>query len=285
MTERKQSMPFAPAGERWLASLKTAGRSESTLDCYARDIRDVASASGLSETTQLSTLNQAAIDTIAAAWRRNGICEGTIVRRFSALRGFAAYLVREHGINLSALLSADFPTHPKGMRPPVEEPAIDLLLSENLDEGWRNARDSAVFAIQADAGLTPAETVGLDVESVDLKSRLVRVLDTHLEARIAGFSDRSRDLLKEYLGALPFELAPTDPLFVTSRRTRLHVRTAQISFRRRRIRLGISPQATLMGLRHSAAARLVGDGNPPDVVASALGILDTTAGRYFGRKL
>ncbi|APG12033.1 hypothetical protein BKD09_27220 [Bradyrhizobium japonicum] len=283
MTDGNQSMPFAPAGALWLASLKTAGKSESTLDCYARDIRDMASASGLLEATQLSTLDQSAIDAIAAAWRYDGACEGTIVRRFSAVRGFAAYLVREHGMNLSALLSADFPTAPKGKRPPLEELKIGLLLSRPV-EGWRSARDSAVFAIQADAGLTPAETVKLDVGHVNLVHRLVRVVDTHLAPRTVGLSDQSRDLIGEYLGALPFALAETEPLFVTSKRARLNVRSAQVSFRRRRMRLGISDEATLMSLRHASAARLANGGASPDMVASAFGVLRSTATRYFDGK-
>jgi integrase/recombinase XerC len=281
MTAHKESMPFAPAGERWLASLKEAGKSESTLDCYARDIRALANATDISDTKELSTLDQSAVDEIAATWRLTGVCEGTIVRRFSALRGFASYLVRQDGMNLSTLLSADFPTAPKGKRPAVEEPAVDVLLSPNIVDGWRDARDTAVFAVQSDAGLTPAETVNLDVGNVDLKSCLVRVVDTHLEPRIVGISERSRDLVAEYLDALPFRLSETGPLFVTSTRKRLHVRSAQVSFRRRRMRLGVSPKATLMGLRHGRAARLVRDGHTHDVVASALGVLRTTAGRYF----
>jgi site-specific recombinase XerD len=281
MTAKKQSTPFAPASDEWLVRLKADGRSASTLDSYARDIRDVAFASGLSEAEQLSTLDQSAIDSVAATWRRAGVCEGTVVRRFSALRGFATYLVHEHGVDLSRLLSANFPTAPKGKRPAVTEPAIGLLLSEDLVGGWRDARDSAVFGIQSDAGLTPAETVKLDVGHVDLGSRLVRVVDTHLAPRIAGISDRSADLVTEYLRALPFPLAKTDPLFVTSKRKRLDVRSAQVSFRRRRMRLGVSPQATLMGLRHATAARLVSEGSKPDVVASVLGVLGATAVRYF----
>lgn len=277
---RKRTNALPPAEDLWLASLKAAGRSDSTLDCYARDIRDLVSASGVVEARQLSTLDQCKIDAIAAVWRQDGALEATIVRRFSALRGFATYLVHEQGMNLSALLSANFPTAPKGKRPPVEELKIGLLLSMDV-EGWRSARDSAVFAIHADAGLTPTETANLNVGHVDLLDRLVHVVDTHLTPRIVGLSDRSRDLVREYFGALPFSLAETEPLFVTSRRTRLNVRSMQVSFRRRRLRLGVSEEATLMGLRHASAARLANNGGSPDLLASALGVLRSTVLRYF----
>ena len=281
MTLRTTSTPFAPIGEQWLERLKDEGKSQSTLDCYARDIRDVAVASGLAEAAQLSKLDQCAIDAIAATWRLAGACETTVIRRFSALRIFASYLARQHGINVSALLSADFPTAPKGARPAVEQSAVGLLLAEHLAESWRDARDSAVFAVQSDAGLTSAEAVKLDVANVDLEACLVRVVETHLAPRIAAISRRSRDLIADYLRALPFTLAEDEPLFVTSKRKRLGVRSAQLSFRRRRTRLGVSPEATLMGLRHAMAARLIAEGIAPDLLATALGVLGATADRYF----
>jgi len=278
---RKRTNALPPAEDLWLASLKAAGRSDSTLDCYARDIRDLVSASGVVEARQLSTLDQCKIDAIAAVWRQEGALEATIVRRFSALRGFATYLARECSMDLSALLSADFPTAPKRKRPPVKENEIDLLVAEAPREGWRDLRDSVMFSIQSGSGLTPVETVKLNVGDVDLAHRLVRIVDTHLTPRIVGLSDRSQDLIGEYLGALPFSLAETEPLFVTSRRARLNVRSAQVSFRRRRMRLGVSEEATLMGLRHASAARLANNGGSPDLLASALGVLRSTVVRYF----
>jgi integrase/recombinase XerC len=277
-------VPFAPASQTWLRELKEAGKSGSTLDCYARDLRDVAEATGRRATQSLTLLDQGAVDAIAGKWLDAGASAATVGRRFSALRGFAAHLVRQHGMDLGLLLSADFPTAPKGKRPPVGESEIGLLLSEDLEETWRDVRDSAMFAVQASAGLTPTEAVALDVGDVDLDDRLVRIVETHLAPRVVGLSDRSRDLIRQYFGALPFSLATSEPLFVTSARKRLNVRTAQLSFRRRRTRLGVSDNATLMGLRHALAARLANDGGSPDLLAFALGILRSTAVRYFDGK-
>ena len=163
MTERPRQLPFAPDGANWLRKLADTGRSDSTIDCYGRDLRDVAEATGHRDTRRLISLDQVAVDALAARWRDEGASEASVSRRFSALRGFAAYLVRERGMNLSVLLSADFPTAAKRTRPPVVEAEIGLLLSENPEGGWRDARDSALFAVESDAGLTPAETVKLNV--------------------------------------------------------------------------------------------------------------------------
>jgi integrase/recombinase XerC len=277
-------LPFAPASQKWLRELEEAGKSRSTLDCYARDLRDVAKTVGGRETQCLTSLDQRAVDAIAGKWLDAGACAATVSRRFSALRGFAVHLVRQHGMDLSALLSAEFPSTQKGNRPPVVEDEITLLLSDAQHDTWRGMRDSALFAIQSSSGLTPAETVGLDVRNVALEDRLVHVVNTHLAPRVVGLSDQSGGLIRRYLGALPFPLTQEEPLFVTSTRKRLHVRTAQVSFRRRRMRLGVSEGATLMGLRHALAARLASDGGSPDLLASALGVLRSTTSRYFDGK-
>jgi len=184
---------------------------------------------------------------------------------------------------MSALLSAGFPTAAKRQRPPVTESEIDLLLADMLQESWRDLRDTAMFAVQSGSGLTPAETVKLDAGHVDLVDRLVRVVDTHLAPRLVGLSDQSCDLIGRYLSALPFCLSKAEPLFVTSKRRRVNVRTAQVSFRRRRMRLGVSQSATLMGLRHALAAGLAHGGSSPDLLGSALGIGRTGTLRYFSK--
>jgi integrase/recombinase XerC len=285
MVADQQQMPFAPASHSWLREMEKAGKSRSTLDCYARDLRDVAKTVGGRETQILTSLDQGAVDAIAGNWLDGGACAATVSRRFSALRGFAIHLVRQHGMDLSTLLSAEFPSADKGNRPPVAEDEITLLLSDVQHDTWRGLRDSALFSIQSSSGLTPMETVRLDVGNVELENRLLHVVNTHLAPRVVGLSDQSGGLINQYLGALPFTLTKEEPLFVTSKRKRLHVRTAQVSFRRRRTRLGVSEGATLMGLRHALAARLASDGGSPDLLASALGVLRSTTGRYFDGKL
>jgi site-specific recombinase XerD len=281
MAVRLKPMPFTPASDAWLRELKEAGKSDSTLDCYARDIRDVAEAIGRGDIRCLASLDQVAVDTIAGKWRGAGACTTTVCRRFSALRGFAVHLVRHHGMDLSALLSADFPSTPKGQRPPMAENEIHSLLSDDQHDSWRGLRDSALFAVQSSSGLTPAEAIGLDVGDVDLDGQVVFVRETHLARRLAGLSEQSEVLIRQYLIALPFHLGSTDPLFVTSSRKRLTARTAQVSFRRRRLRLGISASASLMGLRHAVGVKLANDGGSPALLASALGVSRSTATRYF----
>jgi integrase/recombinase XerC len=281
MKARQRPPAFMPESGKWLEELKASGKSDRTIECYSRDLCDVAEATGASKTGDLLCVDQEAIDVMTRAWRNAGTCMATASRRFSALRGFAAHLVREHHLDLSLLLSADFPSAKKGTRRPLDEQEIDALLVEKADDTWRDLRDSAVFAVQSSSGLTPSEAVALDVSDVDLKKRLVCVRETHLTERLVGLSEQSERLISDYLLSIPFALRSTDPLFVISTGGRLSVRSVQLSFRRRRMRLGIAGGAFPMGLRHAVAARLANEGASPAILASALGVSRTTVSRYF----
>jgi integrase/recombinase XerC len=278
---RQSPLPFAPESAKWVEELTASGKSDATIECYSRDLRDVAQAINARETKNLLSLGQGSVETMTRTWCDDGTSLATVSRRFSALRGFAVYLVREHGLDLSRFLSAEFPGWHKGKRPGLGENIVQSLLSETQLEVWRDLRDSALFAVQASAGLTPSEATSLDFGDIDLDRRLVAVRETHLARRLAGLSEQSEGLLKQYLLALPFLLEKTDPLFVTSRRSRLSVRSVQLSFRRRRLRLGIAESACPMGLRHGVGSKLAGAGASPAVLACALGISRTTAARYF----
>jgi hypothetical protein len=85
---------FDPESRRWLAALRQEGKSECTLDCYGRDLRDAATA--LSRILRppitsrtLAKIGQVQANAVISAWTVEGTSVPTILRRFAALRGFA----------------------------------------------------------------------------------------------------------------------------------------------------------------------------------------------------
>src|SRR3982074_3557077 len=120
-------MPFQPSSQSWLEHMRGAGKSASTLDCYARDLRDISAALGTSGVMGLASMDQASVELTAAFWIAEGAGRATVSRRFSALRAFAAYLCSIEGNDLSKLLSAKFPAAARGRRSPVDHETIEIL--------------------------------------------------------------------------------------------------------------------------------------------------------------
>lgn len=277
-------MPFQPDSLNWLESMRGAGMKASTLDCYARDLRDVAAALGTSDVRDLPATNQESVDRMEAAWMTGGAGSATVSRRFSALRVFARHLSSVGERDLSKLLSAKFPAAARGQRPQVDDETIEMLgaaFVADEETPWVALRDQAAVLLAASSGLTTAELIGLDQEHFLADRALVSVTFSHLQQRLAAVSEEARDAVLTYVEALPFPVPPDGPLFVTARNTRMSPRTLQLAFRKRRRAAGIPDCVVPSALRHFRGNRLAASGASLEIVAGALGLKVLSAARYF----
>ncbi|MDD1528970.1 hypothetical protein C7U92_16155 [Bradyrhizobium sp. WBOS7] len=276
--------PFAPESSAWLDGLRDADASASTMDCYSRDIRNLAAALGSDEVAAIVRIDQSVIDGIAATWAATGTAQSTIFRRFSALRSFARFLSLERSYDCSKLLSCRFPPCGRVRRAAVGDDVIEIMLAvspSDRDESWTHARDHAALRLAASSGLTTAELVALNRGDYNPRLSTVRVTGSHLNGRPGIVSPDAKEWLERYLRVQPFELPPSAPLFVTARGTRFSARSLQLACRRLRQATGVGPDAVPTSMRNALAANLVRSGAAPEVVAKTLGIGVAAAWRYF----
>jgi integrase/recombinase XerC len=276
-------LPFEPESAIWLSSLTQAGASASTIDCYERDLRDIAAAVGGDGVTEITRIGQSVIDRIAATWNTDGTAASTVYRRFSCLRTFARFLCREHTYDCSKVLSSRFPPCARVARAPIAQDSIEMILSSSAsdcDDAWTHIRDCAAVHVAAASGLTTAELVGLNQGDFKPNLSAVVVHSSHLNDRPAAVSQEAAYWLSRYLGAVPFDLGPDDPLFVTTRRTRVGARSLQLVFRRFRNLAGVEQTAVLSSLRNAIGLSLARSGSSPEVLAAALGISVASAWRF-----
>ncbi|MCL8488270.1 integrase/recombinase XerC [Bradyrhizobium sp. USDA 4011] len=282
MVTQEQTLPFVPDSIFWLDAIATAGSAPSTVDCYARDLRDVAEAIGSIDISAVVAMDQSAADRVAELWSADGAAASTIYRRFAGLRNFARFLAQEGSHDCSKLLSCRLPPCGRVHREPVEKESIETILSTwDHEDSWTRMRDSAAIHVAATSALTTAEIVGLNLRDFSPILAAVLVRQSHLEPRPATISQEAIDRLNGYLDHVPFELGDDDPLFVTKRRTRLSARSFQLAFRRSRSLAGVSRSAVPTSLRNTIGFDLARSGAAPEVVAAALGIGIASAWRYF----
>jgi integrase/recombinase XerC len=253
---QKATSGFIRLVEAWLVTLFLAGRSTSEIACHRSDLAAFRAAVeqllGRAEVRDIKLVGQSQIDLMAAIWETEGVGKQTVARRFSAVRGFAGYLCLTPAVDVdcSRLLAAKFPTAKSGRVPPAEPDDVDALSWAGPDGGWIELRNSAAFLTMA-CGTTTGETTGLDRSDVDLDRAVAAVRRTWLRPRPVPLSDAAVRAIETYIDELPRTVAPEEPLFQTTRRTRLSARSLQTAFRTRRRILGMSDELVLSSLRHA----------------------------------
>jgi integrase/recombinase XerC len=209
------------------------------------------------------------VDTLAIrAWlaslHREGQERSSMSRKVSSLRSFFRYLVREGQLAESPAQGISSPRFrrklPRHLN--VEEAA---LLVEAPDVATAlGTRDRAMLELLYATGLRVAELTSLDLEDVDLRELVLRVLGKGSIERMVPFGKQARDALRTYLGRRD-ELrgrggGDPDALFLNYRGGRLSPRSVRRLLdgyiQQTAIKHKISPH----GLRHSFATHLLDAG-------------------------
>lgn len=277
----KVELPFLPESTEWLASLRTDGKSASTLQCYARDLRHISIAINNNETSFLAAVDQLVVENIAKCWSTNAASAGTIERRFSTLRGFARFLLRNKFFDCSRILSLEYPTVTRTYRPILCRDDIDLIVApSSLTQNWRSLRDIAALRLQAHNGLTVAEAASLTV--TDVNGDFLHVRTTRLRSRMIKLDAETARLIRQYVRDRAVRACPKNgPLFVNERGNRLSRRSLQLIFWRRRLECGLKSFNRRSCLRRSLGVQLAAQEHAPKEIADILGIGAISAYRLF----
>ena len=147
-------------------------------------------------------------------------------------------------------------------RPVSEDQAFGLIEEAGADpdrEDWELARDAAVLTLLYGCGLRISEALSLKRADAPLREA-IRIVGKGSKERVAPVLPVVREAIDAYVAALPFGLAPDEPLFRAHRGAPLGPRPVQALMQTLRGRLGLPASATPHALRHSFATHLLGAG-------------------------
>jgi integrase/recombinase XerC len=280
--------------ERFRRYLSTERRlSAHTDSAYARDLAALVKfcdRAGLSGWKALDTQH---IRTFAAHSHAKGLGPRSIQRRLSAVRSFYEFLLREaHGTAAAGGRRAGRVTHnpahdvraPKAARRlphTLDADQMARLLAIPPGDGL-TARDRAIMELLYSSGLRLAELVSLDVPSVDLKDRMVRVIGKGGKARLVPVGRAAVDALKAWLKERATLIrAGETGLFVGRTGRRLGARAVQlrVAYWARRQGLGVHVHPHLF--RHSFASHLLESSGELRGVQELLGHADISSTQIY----
>jgi len=218
-------------------------------------------------------------------------------RKLAAVRTFARYLRREDLLEGNPGTLVPAPKVERRMPAHMAVDEVGALLAAPDPATPLGLRDRAILELFYASGLRLSELVGLDLEDVNLSSRMVRVLGKGGKERIVPFNPAAAAAMRDYLPARHQLLRrggtagaastgdharePDDPLFVNYRGGRLSSRSIARMLEGYVKRVGAQRDISPHALRHSFATHLLERGADLRAIQELLGHARiTTTQRY-----
>jgi integrase/recombinase XerC len=209
--------------------------------------------------------------------RTRGVSRATMARRSAALRTFCAWA---HG---AGLIDADpgqllaSPRTRRNLPPVLRVDEAEQLVSVPDDPDVPPAvvlRDRLVVELLYASGIRVSELVGLDIDDVDRRRRVLRVFGKGAKERTVPYGLPADRALDEWLTAGRPELATeasAAALLLGARGGRIDQRTVRTIVHRRAAAVPGAPDLGPHGLRHTAATHLLEGGADLRAVQELLG--------------
>ena len=258
--------------EQFLRQLATVRRlSENTVAAYRRDLDSLQKFMERERVDSIVDLDAWHIRRFAAEHFRQGLSPRSIARRLSAVRSFLGALVRDGVLEANVAVNVQAPKPSRRLPAALDADQVSRLL-ENTGEDVMTVRDRAMFELLYSSGLRLAELVGLNLDSIDLNDRTVRVIGKGAKTRVVPFGSKALDAVRDWLLARPEIGAQGESaLFVSRRGSRLSMRSVQARLgewsRRQSLPVHVHPHM----LRHSFASHLLESSGDLRAVQELLG--------------
>jgi integrase/recombinase XerC len=208
----------------------------------------------------------------------SGAARTTLARRTSAVKTFSAWALRRGRLATDPAARLQVPkahrTLPSVLR---QDQAADAMAAakSGAEQGDPLAlRDRLIVEMLYATGIRVSELCGLDIDDVDTRHRVVRVLGKGNKQRTAPFGVPAADALGAWLADGRPDLVTADSgpaLLLGARGGRLDVRQARTVVHQTIAAVDGAPDMGPHGLRHSAATHLLEGGADLRVVQELLG--------------
>jgi integrase/recombinase XerC len=200
-----------------------------------------------------------AVRSYLAHLHRRKLSRSSIARHLSALRSFFKYLIREGVVSANPARAVATPRREKHLPAVLQVADVTLLLEQPDLSIPLGVRDRAWLELLYASGLRISELVGIDIDDIELRARLVKVRGKGSKERIVPFGTKAAGAIRDWLSVRECR-DEEQPLFVNYRGQRITARSVRRLFetyvRDAALRAGVSPHT----LRHSFATHLLNAG-------------------------
>ncbi|MHB0968268.1 MAG: tyrosine recombinase XerC [Thermoanaerobaculia bacterium] len=223
----------------------------------------------------LEKVDHLAIRSYLAYLNRRKLSRSSIARQLSALRTFFRFLIREGVVSANPARAVATPKREKHLPSVLQTSEIEVLFEQPDLQTPLGIRDRAWLELLYASGLRVSELVGIDLDDIELRARLLKVRGKGSKERIVPFGGKASEALEAWLAARSELRKPGDdeeqPLFLNNRGERITARSIRrilVKYvRSASLKAGVSPHT----LRHSFATHLLTAGADLRAIQELLG--------------
>ena len=209
-----------------------------------------------SNNQDLHTADRLHIESFFMKLNSLGLSASSLARKASTLRSYFLFLLKTSVISSSPMVGIKTPKLSKKLPNILSISDVDTLCNIDASNGV-SKRDRAIIEVLYSSALRLSELSSLDIDSVDIEAKCVKVIGKGKKERILPLGAKASEALSEWISAR-CDLHPVDnALFINKFGSRLSNRSIQnrLNFwvKKQGLNCKISPHT----LRHSCATHLL----------------------------
>ncbi len=253
--------------------------STNTTESYKRDLKKLCIFLNDLKISNYSNINS----DICSAWIGDLYSQNnnprSIQRHLSSAKGFFRFLKKNGLISTSPF---DLVTAPKSASnlPEVLTPEDVEQLLNFKPIGLLEIRDMAIVEVMYSSGLRVSETVNINISDFEEEMNFLRILGKGSKTRLVPMGRFAVSAIKNWLTERNKIDNDSDALFLSSRGTRLSVRSVQLRLKKMATKQGLPPIHPHM-LRHSFATHMLESSGDLRTIQELLGHSSLSQHKYI----
>lgn len=251
---------------------KQRGYSNHTIDAYRRDLSQFAAFTEkeIGKTSVNQVFTKQVLRAFIYSFSEKGVRPRTVARKVATLKSISRYCVKNSIIQLNPAKTLSTPKLDKPLPSFLTQKQAEMMIMPVPDDEIL-LRNRAIVELLYGTGMRLAELHALNVDTIDRKNGLVRVLGKGRKERIVPVTPDAVQLIERYLTVRSMAKAHDDPLFVNKKGQRLSRRQIERIVTKELAAVSRQKKKSPHVLRHSFATHMLDGGADIRAVKELLG--------------
>ncbi|WP_249961041.1 tyrosine recombinase XerC [Histophilus somni] len=241
-----------------------------TLINYQRQLEKIVAILQQNDIHSWQQVTPSVVRFVLAQSRKEGLHERSLALRLSALRQFLNYLVVQGELKVNSAVGISAPKQSKYLPKNMDMEQVQQLLTNESKEPI-DLRDKAMMELMYSSGLRLSELQSLNLNSINIRSREVRVIGKGNKERILPFGRYASQAIQQWLKVRLLFNPKDEALFVSQLGNRISHRSIQKRMETWGIRQGLNGHLNPHKLRHSFATHMLENSSDLRAVQELLG--------------